>query len=259
MSKNFGIEFPERPLMGTLSDLLGIPHFTTSRGSTVRTDFLRAVALALGVQEASLSGVVKDDVLALVVEAATERPMDPELVSPGGTVTNKALQAIIDGVTEHGVPGRLAGSQRPEMEVGETTDGFDPVGLSDERDRRLAEVAVREGQDHFRTRLMEAYGARCAVSGYDAAEVLEAAHIYPYKGPATNVVTNGLLLRSDLHRLFDRGAIAIDEATWRVLVKPHMLVTEYAWLVGKSLRLPRERASRPSTAALREHRNWAGL
>lgn len=245
--------------MGTLSDLLGIPHFTTSRGATVRTDFLRAVAVALGVPEASLSGVVKDDVLALVVEAATRRPMDPELFSPGGTVTNKVLQAVIDGVTEHGIPGRLPAAEQQEDEMDSVPAEFDPAGLSDERDRRLAEMAKREGQDRFRTRLMDAYGARCAITGYDAPETLEAAHIYPYRGPATNVVSNGLLLRSDMHKLFDRGAIAVNEISWNVLVKPHLLVTRYAGLASLRLRLPREQSSRPSTAALREHRNWAGL
>ncbi|WP_155378796.1 hypothetical protein [Cellulomonas sp. JZ18] len=48
MAKEYGVEYPERALMAVLSDLLGIPHFTTSRGSTVRSDFLKAVLVALG-------------------------------------------------------------------------------------------------------------------------------------------------------------------------------------------------------------------
>ena len=94
--------------MAVLSDLLGIPHFTTSRGSTVRRDFLQAAAVALGVPVATVQGMAtKDDVLALVVQTATDAPMDPDLVSVGGTVTNQALQTIVDAVTRYGVPGRL--------------------------------------------------------------------------------------------------------------------------------------------------------
>lgn len=248
-------------MMGVISDLLGIPHFTTSRGSTVRRDFLETVGIALGIPEPTITALpTKDDVLTAVVEQATQAPMDPLLLSPGGTVTNEALQVVIDGVTRNGVQGR---PEMPEVEQQLLADaaalGFDLDELKDERDKRLVEIAVREGQDHFRTALLDAYGSTCAVTGYDAVETLEAAHIYPYRGPATNQVTNGLLLRTDIHRLFDRGAIAIHETNHQVLVKPHLLVTQYAGLAECSLRLPHRVEHRPSTAALRSHREWAGL
>lgn len=248
--------------MGVISDLTGIRHFTTSKGSTVRRDFLEAVAIALGVPEATAHSMqTKDEVLALVIQTATRQPMDPNLYSPGGTVTNGVLQLVIDGVTRNGVPGRPS---VPEVEPQPLVDEAEALeftidDLKDERDRRLMEIAVREGQDRFRTALLDAYGSRCAITGYDAVETLEAAHIYPYKGPATNVVTNGLLLRSDLHRLFDRGAIAVHETSHKVLVKPHLEVTQYVELGTCSLSLPRRREHRPSTAALRSHREWAGM
>ena len=247
--------------MGVISDLLGIPHFTTSKGSTVRRDFLHAVALGLGLPEPTVQAMpTKDDVLTAVVEAATQAPMSPALLSPGGTVTNEALQVVVDGITRNGVPGRPEVPHVESQELDEAASlGFDLEGLKDERDRRLMEMAVREGQDHFRTALLEAYGSRCAVTGFDAVETLEAAHIYPYKGPATNHVTNGLLLRSDVHRLFDRGAVAVHETNHQVLVKPHLMVTQYASLSECRLELPRRAGDRPSTAALRSHREWAGL
>lgn len=250
--------------MSVISDLLGIRHYTTSRGSTVRRDFLTAVAEALGVSSATLQGAGKDDVLSLAVEAATRQPMDPSLLSPGGTVTNRALQVIIDGIVQHGVPGRPA---PPDVEsrdlaaddVLEAELGFDPSEIKDARDRRLMEIATREGQDRFRTALLEAYDSRCAITESDAVETLEAAHIYPYSGPATNRVSNGLLLRADIHRLYDRGAITVHETTFCVLVKQHLTVTQYAGLAEARLRLPRRVRDRPSTAALRSHREWAGL
>lgn len=246
--------------MGVVSDLLGVPHFTTSRGSTVRRDFLEAVAAGLEIPEPTVQALTKEELLSAVVEAATQEPMDPALLSPGGTVTNEALQVIVDGITRNGVPGRPA---LPDVETQELDDaaalGFNIEDLKDERDRKLMKMAVREGQDHFRTALLDAYGGRCAVTGFDAVETLEAAHIYPYKGPATNHVTNGLLLRSDIHRLFDRGAVAVHETTHQVLVKPHLMVTQYEPLAELQLGLPRLAAHRPSTAALRSHREWAGL
>jgi len=252
--------------MGTLSDLLAIPHFTTSRGSTVRRDFLTAVGEALGLSTVTLTNLAtKDDVLAAVIEAATQQPMNTALFSIGGTVTNEALQAIIDGITAHGVPGRPPLPSHPEV-VDDIDDlyaelDFDPEDLKDERDRKLLEIAVREGQDRFRTALMEAYDGRCAVTGYSAAETLQAAHIFPYRGPATNRVSNGLLLRADIHGLFDRGALAIHETNYHILLKPHLAMTQYASLAdaGQTLRLPRLRANRPSVSALRSHREWAGM
>ena len=248
--------------MAVLSDLLGIGHFTTSRGSTVRRDFLEAAAVALGVPPATVQGMAtKDDVLSLVVQTATDAPMNPDLVSVGGTVTNKALQTIVDAVTRRGVPGRpnVPATEANEV-VGEDEVDLDLSGLRDERDRRLVEAAAREGQDRFRSAVLEAYEGRCAVTGFDAVETLQAAHIYPYRGPATNKVSNGILLRADIHVLFDRGAVAVSETTGQVLVKQHLLVTQYADLAnGRTLRLPLQRVQRPSTAALRSHREWAGL
>jgi hypothetical protein len=49
----------------------------------------------------------------------------------------------------------------------------------------------------FRAVLLEAYHRRCAITGCDATAVLEAAHLRPYRGPDSNTVPSGLLLRSD--------------------------------------------------------------
>lgn len=249
--------------MSVISDILGIDHFTTSKGSTVRRDFLEAVALRLGVPQQDLSEGRKDDVLRLAIEKATEEPMDPSLLSPGGTVTNRALQVLLDGLLIHGVAGRLepAASRADGIEQLLAEDAFDPVLVRDERDRQLVQIATREGQDSFRNSLLDAYGERCAITGFDAPQALEAAHIYPYRGPATNKVSNGLLLRSDLHRLFDRGAIAVDEVSYRILLRPDLLATKYAYLADEraTLRLPTRVDHRPSIAALRSHREWAGV
>lgn len=90
-------------------------------------------------------------------------------------------------------------------------------------------------------------------------EALEAGHISPYRGPDTNQVTNGILLRADLHTLFDLGMITIDATAMRILVGPTLASTAYGALANAPLRLPRDPSLRPSRAALDAHRAWAGL
>lgn len=122
----------------------------------------------------------------------------------------------------------------------------------DELRRRLAEVIIRDRQDCFRAELIAAYGGRCAISGTRGGEVLEAAHVRPYSGPASSTVQNGLLLRADLHRLFDRHLIAIDPMTFRISVSTLLKSSDYHRYKNVKLRLPRDRELHPATEALRE-------
>ncbi|MCC7114320.1 MAG: HNH endonuclease [Burkholderiales bacterium] len=71
---------------------------------------------------------------------------------------------------------------------------------------------ARLGQGAFRVLVTEAYDRRCAVTGEKTLPVLEAAHIRPYAESGPHLVSNGLLLRSDLHTLFDRGYITVTPA-----------------------------------------------
>jgi putative restriction endonuclease len=66
----------------------------------------------------------------------------------------------------------------------------------------------RLGQGAFRILVTDAYLKRCAISGERTLPVLQASHIKPY-GEGPNHVDNGLLLRSDLHILFDRGYLTV--------------------------------------------------
>lgn len=77
--------------------------------------------------------------------------------------------------------------------------------------KRVEQVlrVIREGQAEFRKRLVAHYGAVCMVTGTAHAGVIDAAHIVPYNGASTNTLNNGLLLRKDIHALFDAGLLAI--------------------------------------------------
>lgn len=93
--------------------------------------------------------------------------------------------------------------QRSAME----SRGFDASSIVDARERVLGQIVRRRGQQEFREKLLVAYEGRCAITGCDAIEALEAAHIVPYLGTETNHVQNGLLLRADIHTLFDLGCL----------------------------------------------------
>lgn len=135
---------------------------------------------------------------------------------------------------------------------------FDPENESDARRKIMREISVRQGQPAFRNALLKAYAGRCAISGCTVTTVLEAAHIMPYKGEHTNHVSNGLLLRADLHTLFDCDMIAISE-NHRVIVAHALHGTEYVTLEGKTLSLPVNPAQWPNSDALKYRREKAGL
>lgn len=68
---------------------------------------------------------------------------------------------------------------------------------------------VRLGQGAFRILVTDAYSRRCAITGEKTLPVLEAAHIKPYSESGPHFISNSLLLRSDMHKLFDTGYITI--------------------------------------------------
>lgn len=68
---------------------------------------------------------------------------------------------------------------------------------------------VRLGQGAFRVLVTDAYSRKCAISGEKTLPVLEAAHIKPYAFSGPHFISNSLLLRSDLHKLFDSGYLTI--------------------------------------------------
>ena len=131
----------------------------------------------------------------------------------------------------------------------------DPENPEDARERIVASIVRRRGQPKFRKRLLEAYNGRCAITDCDAEAALEAAHISPYRGEYTNHASNGLLLRADIHTLFDLYLLSIDPETKKVLVAPSLAKTYYGDLADNHLRLPEDEAFTPDKKALEQHRD----
>ena len=99
-------------------------------------------------------------------------------------------------------------------------------------------VALREGQPEFRRQVIEMYESRCAISSCETVDALEAAHILPYKGKKSNQPWNGILLRADLHLLFDKNLLTIDPENLRVKLDPKLKGTEYFRFHGVRVRPP---------------------
>ena len=68
---------------------------------------------------------------------------------------------------------------------------------------------VRLGQGAFRVLVTDSYSRRCSITGEKTLPVLEAAHIKPYAESGPHFISNGILLRSDMHKLFDTGYLTI--------------------------------------------------
>ncbi len=138
----------------------------------------------------------------------------------------------------------------PRSEVEENVEPFDPT---DERDgclRVLSNLVRRQGQGSFRRDLLQAYEGRCAITGWAVESVLEAAHIMPYRGEHTNHVSNGVLLRSDLHLLFDLGLLRIDPDRGDVVIDETLRDTPYFEFHGTKLFVPQNLAHRPHRECL---------
>ncbi len=137
-------------------------------------------------------------------------------------------------------------------------ESFNPLDDLDGRKKVLSTIVQRQGQPEFRRGLLEAYNGQCAISGYDVAYALEAAHILPYRGPHTNHISNGLLLRADLHTLFDVGLIAVDTKNMTVIISPELVGTAYEKYSGGKIYIPQDETMQPNKIALDQHR-LAGL
>lgn len=99
-------------------------------------------------------------------------------------------------------------------------------------------VRVRRGQRQFREQLLAAQGSLCAFTGGAPARVLEAGHLYSYAQLGTHFEHGGLMLRRDIHRLFDDGLLAVQPSRLRVDVAPGLATyPQYARLHDQPLTL----------------------
>jgi len=122
-------------------------------------------------------------------------------------------------------------------------------------DPRLA--PYRLGQRSFQAVVLNAYHRRCAISGTHIPPVLQAAHIRPVTKGGEHRLDNGLLLRSDIHTLFDRGYLGVDPSHC-LHVSPRLRADfsngdQFYAKAGQVIELPERRLDRPSREFLEWH------
>ena len=151
------------------------------------------------------------------------------------------------------------------VQIGRTIDidSLDPFRSdsqipADPLERYLRPIRLRRGASMFRRALLELYDEKCAITGDGPAEVLEAAHIEPHSERGQNSLKNGLLLRADIHTLFDLGLLTIDPETYEIHAHQRLVDTKYVKLQGVRVR-PRVDGSMPGQEYLADRWNVTNL
>jgi len=147
------------------------------------------------------------------------------------------------------------------LEEGAVTSGrSDITDMSDVEQHRFGEpvlIAPRLGQGAFRVAITELYQRQCALTDGKVLPALDAAHIRPFSEGGKHSKSNGILLRKDIHSVFDAGYATFDR-DYRFVVSAKVKEifdngTEYLRLHGTLLRLPSNPAERPDPQALIWH------
>lgn len=132
-------------------------------------------------------------------------------------------------------------------------------GVSDES-RRYGEpvlIKPRLGQGAFRVMVTDIYNRKCAVTAEKTLPVLEAAHIQPFSSGGFHQPTNGILLRRDIHSLFDLGYVTITpDFRFEVSKRIHDEFgngREYYALHGRTVTTPERGDCKPHRDALTWH------
>jgi putative restriction endonuclease len=118
-------------------------------------------------------------------------------------------------------------------------------------------IKPRLGQGIFKVVVTDAYQRSCAITKERVLPVLEAAHIKPYADSGPHDVRNGVLLRSDMHKLFDRGYMTI---TPKLIIEVSHRIKEefengkyYFTFHGQQMNLPHRVLDQPSSEFLIWH------
>lgn len=175
------------------------------------------------------------------IQKAEDQPVFPDEIQDTDNYYEGAKHTVIEEL-------RLGDGEAWEPETEENWNTDFVGGNTDTRDLAFLAVRLRRGQATFRNALISAYGPQCMVTGCRVLAVIEAAHIKPYRGIEDHHVQNGLLLRADIHTLFDLNLIGIRPKTLEVSVHQTLAGSTYQKLAGQHLKL--SNGNMPSLAEL---------
>jgi hypothetical protein len=125
--------------------------------------------------------------------------------------------------------------------------------LQQERNLTWQLIELRQNQGPFRDGLIQRDNAKCAITGCRILQILEAAHLIPFASgdPARDSQQNGILLRADIHTLFDRGLMAIHADTHELWLAKELASSGYNVLAGRRIK------TKAGTANIKHHFEWA--
>jgi putative restriction endonuclease len=193
--------------------------------------------------------------------------VEPVFLPPGAwfDVPGDWSGSIMQGKTYEATSGLGAELWRNLDTAGALPSGHAP-GLGATEQARFGEpvlVTPRLGQGALRVAVTEIYERQCALTDGKVLPALDAAHIRPYAEGGTHTKSNGILLRKDIHSVFDSGYATVD-TDYRFVVSDKVRDVfhngnEYRRLHGARLRLPTNPADHPDREALRWHNEYRFL
>lgn len=194
-------------------------------------------------------GPMQPDRRARVLDAVFfERPVGKELleahkddgtfISSIGASRHSQIWPISDSDVDSFLSSAREKAHKIAHYENQNPDPHEPLNLAKIEDATaLRQVVLRRYQSAFRRALLSKRPNRCAITGTIELSVLEAAHIIPYAEQFADrdKPENGLLLRSDIHKLFDAHLISINPETKAIEVSERISAPDYRSLRGKTL------------------------
>ena len=241
-------------IMADISNLLGIPEIAPTVGSSIPSIFFTSIASEMGIHTVhGMPAMARKIIESAHLDWHEEFSSELAPSGGGGTVTALGLLQVKNAILV------WQGSSVEPLPTEITFEEWKPDENWEELRNSLPkteqDVTTRPGATAFREIVLTEYDNQCAVTGIRSVEVIEVAHIVPYYGVKSDEVQNAIPLRSDIHKLFDRGLLKIyyDVSARKYIVLIHDYVRDDYWdYHEKILIVPKDSLSSPSKAALIE-------
>jgi hypothetical protein len=240
--------------MREISELLGTPEILPTSGSSVPSVFFTSVAAAMGVPVvAGMPNMARKIIETAHLQWEDRFSSENTPSGGGGTVTAIGLMQVKNAILIWqgkeivNLPGVITRDEWVPKQ------NWEAVRANLPRESQL--VISRPGADTFREMVLSEYDNQCAVTGFQLKQTIEIAHIVPYYGPESDQIQNALPLRVDIHRLFDKGLMRIQQNSSKKLeiVIHDIAKDDYSDFHHQELILPKDPLAVPSAIALEEH------
>ncbi len=237
-----------------ICQLLDIPFSKPLRGSGIPLIFFSDIASKMGIpQRSSILSLAQSIIEHSNLPWSSEFICESRSFAGEKSLTNSGLIQLKNAILVW-----LDKDFRPKstLVVGAEIKEWEPDAqwnaLRELLPQDFALVTNRPGAEQFRKLVIEEYNGMCAISRFQSQTVLDVAHIVPYYGAQSDVIQNALLLRTDLHRLFDRGLLLVsfDKESKSFVTQIHKSVmNEYAQYNSVKLAVPNLQENHPSKTA----------